>query len=299
MFLQAMCMNVAFTGVPLFLMLTGYLNANKRWSRKYFRSLVRVLSSYLFFVVVTILFRKYWLHQDDMSWFQWFLTIMNFSAVPYGWYIEMWMGLFLLTPFLNLLWKALPDVRHKCGLIAVLAIMSAFPSFLNYHTLELVPNWWENLFPVMYYYLGTYIREYSPQIKAMWNMIAIVVVASVNPVMNITIFHGQEYQWFTISNHSLTCAILATLLFVGLYRTNIRTGIWRTMFTRVSIVSLDIYLVCYIFDQLVYPYFKSLLGTDQTTLFLWWPAIVGSVIVLSYVAAEIKIMLFKLMRIPT
>lgn len=299
MFVQAFCVNIAITGVPLFLMLTGYLNANKRWSRKYFKSLLRVLASYLFFAVITIIFRKYWMHQDEVSWYQWFMNIMNFTAVPYGWYIEMWIGLFLLTPFLNILWKALHDRRNRLGLIGVLIIMSAFPSFLNYHTLELVPNWWENMFPVMYYYIGTYIREYSPRIKSMWAIMSVIVVASINPVLNIILFQGQEYQWFTLSNHSVTCVILAILLFVSLYRVNVNNGILKTMFTRVSVVSLDMYLVCYIFDQLVYPYFKSLLGTNQTTLFIWLPAIVGSVVVLSYVAAELKIILFKLIRIPT
>lgn len=299
MFVQALLMNIAFTGVPLFLMLTGYLNANKRWSKKYFKSLIRVLASYLFFAVITIAFRKYWMHQDEVSWYQWFMNIMNFTAVPYGWYIEMWIGLFLMTPFLNILWKALPDKRNKLGLIAVLIVMSAFPSFLNYHTLELMPNWWENIFPVMFYYIGTYIREYMLKIKSLWIIISVIIVASINPVINITLFHGQEYQWFTLSNHSLTCTIIATLLFVGLYRVNVHVGIIRTIFTRVSMVSLDMYLVCYIFDQLVYPYFKSLLGTDQATLFIWSPAIVGSVFILSYMAAELKNILFRLIRIPT
>lgn len=299
MFVQALLMNIAFTGVPLFLMLTGYLNANKRWSKKYFKSLIRVLASYLFFAVITIAFRKYWMHQDEVSWYQWFMNIMNFTAVPYGWYIEMWIGLFLLTPFLNILWKALPDKRNKLGLIAVLIVMSAFPSFLNYHTLELLPNWWENLFPVMFYYLGTYIREYTPKIKTLWIIIVMIVVASINPILNITLFNGQEYQWFTLCNHSLTCTIIATLLFVMLYRVKIKGKFWRTIFTRVSVVSLDMYLICYIFDQLVYPYFKSILGTDQTTLFIWSPVIVGSVFILSYMAAELKNILFRLIRIPT
>lgn len=50
------------TGVPLFIMMTGFLNAHKtecNW--KYYRGGIRVIIAYLFFAVVTILFRKFWL----------------------------------------------------------------------------------------------------------------------------------------------------------------------------------------------------------------------------------------------
>ena len=50
------------TGVPLFIMMTGYLNAHKvECNRKYYKGMGRVLISYLLFSIITILFRKYYL----------------------------------------------------------------------------------------------------------------------------------------------------------------------------------------------------------------------------------------------
>lgn len=112
MFLQGMSYLLFIsTGVPLFIMMTGFLNAHKvecNW--KYYRGGIRVIITYLFFSVVTILFRKFWL-EEDLSWIKWGLKILDFSAIPYGWYIEMWIGLYLLTPFLNL--RAIPTKRQK------------------------------------------------------------------------------------------------------------------------------------------------------------------------------------------
>ena len=62
MFLQGAAMPLFATGVPLFIMLTGYLNVNKTVSRRYYRGCIRVLVSYLLFSVLTILFHRYWLH---------------------------------------------------------------------------------------------------------------------------------------------------------------------------------------------------------------------------------------------
>ena len=95
MFLQAMSIPLFMTGVPLFLLLTGYLNANKTVSKRYYKGCIRVLASYFLFSLLTILFRKYYL-QEDLTWAKWILKIFDFSAIPYAWYIEMWIGLFLL-----------------------------------------------------------------------------------------------------------------------------------------------------------------------------------------------------------
>ena len=58
MFLQAMSIPLFMTGVPLFLLLTGYLNINKMVSKRYYKSCIRVLASYFLFSLLTILFRK-------------------------------------------------------------------------------------------------------------------------------------------------------------------------------------------------------------------------------------------------
>ena len=56
MFLQGMARTLFMVNVPLFLILTGYLNLNKRVSRGYYRGMVAVLLSYLVISVVTIFF---------------------------------------------------------------------------------------------------------------------------------------------------------------------------------------------------------------------------------------------------
>lgn len=122
LFIQAVAKMLFIIGVPLFILLTGYLNTNKSINKKYYKGGIRVIISYLLFSLITIIFRKYYLH-ESLSWIQWGLKVLDFSAIPYGWYIEMWIGLFLLTPFLNLLYKAIPDQKQKLILIGTLYII--------------------------------------------------------------------------------------------------------------------------------------------------------------------------------
>ena len=130
LFIQGMMNSVFMVGVPLFMMLTGYLNIKKTPTKKYYKGMLRVLVAYLIFSIVTILFRTYFLG-EERSIVQWILAILNYSAIPYAWYIEMWIGLALLTPFLNYLWHAIPNMREKLLLIATLFVMTSLPDLGN------------------------------------------------------------------------------------------------------------------------------------------------------------------------
>lgn len=179
MFLQGMGRTLFMINVPLFLLLTGYLNLNKTINRKYYKGMIAVLVGYVFISVVTILVRDLYLHEHH-SIIQWLLKITDFSAINYAWYIEMWIGLFLLTPFLNILWKNIDTRRHKHILIITLYLLCALPDMFNRYGVSLVPGYWELIYPCAFYFIGAYIREYQPRVKA-WQLIAFIlaVVSSI------------------------------------------------------------------------------------------------------------------------
>ncbi len=138
LFVQGILAPIFVTGVPLFMMLTGYLNINKMPTKKYYKGMIRVLVAYLIFSIATILFRVYYLGEEQ-GFVQWIFAILNYSAIPYAWYIEMWIGLALLTPFLNYLWHAIPSMKQKLLLIATLFVMTALPDFGNRYDMYIFP----------------------------------------------------------------------------------------------------------------------------------------------------------------
>ena len=138
MFIQGMMHSVFMVGVPLFIMLTGYLNINKQPTKKYYKGMIRVLVAYVIFSILTIAFRKFYLG-ENLSLVQWGLKIFNYSAIPYAWYIEMWIGLALLTPFLNYLWKAIPSLKEKLLLIVSLFVMTSLPDLCNRYGMYVFP----------------------------------------------------------------------------------------------------------------------------------------------------------------
>lgn len=285
------------TGVPLFIMMTGYLNAHKvECNRKYYKGMKRVLISYLLFSVITILFRKYYLY-EDLTWIQWGLKILDFSAIPYGWYIEMWIGLYLLIPFLNLLYKAIPTQKQKLILLVTLYVLTALPDLLNRYGLHLVPGFWQSVFPLTYFFIGSYVREYEPELKGkkiVVAIIAILAICAINPVF--TMLFAKEHTMIQIAGGSngVFGTIVAVLTFILLYKIDIRNVWTKKVLTHISLLSLDMYLCCYIFDKIFYPYFIERYFVDQAQFGIYFFVIVPLVFVASLLTAQVKEWIFLL-----
>lgn len=298
MFLQGMSyLLFNAIGVPLFIMMTGFLNAHKtecNW--KYYRGGIRVITAYLFFAVVTILFRKFWL-EENLSWIKWGLKILDFSVIPYGWYIEMWIGLYLLTPFLNLMYKAIPTKRQKQILLVTLFVLTALPDLFNRYGFYLVPGFWQKVFPLTFFFIGSYIREYEPRLtgKKVWMaIVAIIVVCAINPVFNMLFVKNHAMIQIVGGSSGVFGTIVAVLTFLLLYKIDIKNYTTTNVLKRISLLSLDMYLCCWIFDKLFYSCFLDRYFVSQSQFGKYFFVIVPLVFLSSLVVAQLKEWLFAL-----
>lgn len=295
MFLQATSYVIFALGVPWFLMLTGFLNRNKTVNRDYYKGCIRVLVSYVFFSVVTILFRKYYL-MEELSWIEWGKKILDFTAIPYAWYIEMWIGLFLLTPFLNMLYKAIPTQRQKKMLLLTLLLLVAVAFTLNSNGRRLAPNFWKDLFPVLYFYLGSYIAEYKPKVQSRTLWLIVLVCALITPCYNLLQSYEHPYSDSFGGHLGVIGVVLAISIFLLLYQWNTQNPTARTVLSKISLLSLDMYLCCYMMDRLVYPYFIEHHFVNQSQFGKWFFVIIPILFTGSFAIAWVKDKVWKLVE---
>lgn len=298
MFLQGMGRTLFLVNVPLFLIITGYLNLNKVISRKYYSGMVSVLLSYIFISAVTIIFRERLLN-EHYSPIQWILKITDFSAISYAWYIEMWIGLFLLTPFLNILWKNIETKRHKRILIATLYLLCALPDMFNRYGVHLVPGYWEVVYPCGFFFIGAYIKEYQPSV-ATWKLIGFILLCSlINPVFNAIFISDHSMIQLVGDGNGMIGMPLATAFFLLVYKIKISNNYVSKALASISKASLDMYLSSYMFDVVIYSYLISHYYVNQSQFGLWFFLIVPTVFSCSYIFAIIKRTLFHLLHLPT
>ena len=165
--------------VPLYMLLSGYLSAEKHIPLTrpgllgYYKKLLPIFLTYALSTGVILLYRVLWLGEEQ--------TIRSavknlLSFQQYSWYMNMYFGLLLLTPFLNALWQSLATPAARRALLAVLLVLTVLPGMVNIYHLhsaetllhpwlstsydQLVPDWWQRLYPITYYFLGGYLRAH-------------------------------------------------------------------------------------------------------------------------------------------
>lgn len=130
LFIQSFLRWIFYICVPLFVVATGYLQSKKEISSKHYKGLLPVLGVYIFYSVATIFVRIHFF-DEKASFINWVYKILRFEADGYSWYVNMYIGLFLLIPFLNLIHNNLKSKKEHIILIGTLIFLCGLPSFFN------------------------------------------------------------------------------------------------------------------------------------------------------------------------
>ena len=179
--------------VPMFMTLSGYLLCKKKVELRSYKGLIKILIIYLLCSFLCIAYKEY-VDFQDYEWYSIARGILDYTAAPYAWYIEMYINLFLIAPFLNVLYNGLPSRKQKRALLFVFLLATALPGVINIYEFQtpgwwlypqyssdyvrFLPQWWTNLFPLTYYFLGCYLREFEWKLKP-WKAFVLMIASFV------------------------------------------------------------------------------------------------------------------------
>ena len=256
--------------VPLFMILTGYLMSHKTLSRKYYSGISKTLIVFVLATLACMIFKA--VHNNEpLSLKSFILGTLDFTGANYSWYIEMYIGLFLLVPFLNLAYNKLKNKKQKQVLVFTLVFMTIIPTLFNIFNFDnpawwsdpktsdtfakLVPSWWMGFYPIAYYFTGCYIREYGIRLKTRSTLVLFLLAIVIFGTFNFYRSYGTTFKsgsyifWYGFEPY-----VLSVLLFVLLSRIKTDNMNEKVKFVlwKVSDLALGIYLISFIFDTLVY-----------------------------------------------
>ncbi len=278
--------------VPMFLILTGYLMSNKTLSKGYYKGIRKTLIIFVIASVLCMAFKAIHenpvaktafynfnlpsmfsaIHKDGAySLKAYLLSIFDFTGANYSWYIEMYIGLFLMAPFLNLAYHKLESKKNKQILLATFIFITAVPTIFNIFNFDtatwwvtptendtfqkLIPAFWMSLYPITFYFTGSYIREYGIKLRT----------RSMVGVLCVSLFLFSAFNWFRSYGGGFKSGIyvywygfepyvLSTLIFTLLSRVksdNWKPGV-KLVLWKISDLALGIYLMSFVFDELIY-----------------------------------------------
>lgn len=280
------------TCVPLFLVLSGYLISDNKFDKKYCKKIIRVLLTYILCSFVCIAFKSI-IQNNGVDVKRDILSIFSYTGAPYSWYVNLYIGMFLLFPFLNVLWEGLANQKQKKNLLIVLFVITILPSFFNIYNFDnlswflkpssnrvyyqLVPNYLVNLYPILYFYVGKYLREFGLKISVKRNVVSILILLLLFGAFNYYRNYGELFEWASYVDYfSFECfaiTILLSNLILKYFKFDIKNGVFRKLVIKLSYLTFGAYLLSYIFDSLYYPLLQNYAPYLKDRLILLLPMI--------------------------
>ncbi|WP_042462555.1 acyltransferase [Neobacillus dielmonensis] len=280
--------------VPLFLIITGYLQLEKKPTKQYFKKIIPILIIYLFYSIIAIMVRKYYFKEHKTA-IEWLAMVLNFNANNYSWYINMFIGLFLLSPYINILYKNIATKKQKVVLILVFLFITGVPTFFNLKAREVLffPDFWVGIYPLTYYLIGSFIREYQVKVNKLTGAVALLLITLLETFIEVHYANGGNFTGAAGYYSSLVVVIHATIFFLLFYDINIKVNFIAKILSLISILSLDIYLASNITDKFVYQYVFTNVFKSQPQVIYYAVPIVFSTFGLSFLVSLIRHKLIK------
>ena len=230
---------VALCCVPLFMVLSGYLCIHSTSLKNICLRLLTPMLSFLMIMGLHLLLSRYYFGQTISVAY----ALNCIVGMDLSWYLEMYIGLSLLMPFLNTLWAHL-SIKNQNSLVLMLLLLTSVGSVSN----RLLPTYWEGLYPIMYYFVGAWIRERDVHWRCTRLFIALSMVFLLETIRTFADVNGGLFSWSIFGGYQCSYnagpVILATVLIVLLfYRVNVRFKPFRWLVEHASRHSLSIYLI--------------------------------------------------------
>ena len=244
--------------VPMYMMLTGYLKCGKRWDKSYYMSLIPILLSWFLISVIHYIYRSNVLHEEKTAR-EWIGELLGFKMATYSWYIGMYIGLILISPIINLVWMTIKNKKGHIAVVISLVLVTFVPSTINSMGVlsegsTILPSYFTALYPITYYVIGCYIKTYKPKPNSIACVITALFVGVVMAFVNISTRTQADnfYTGYGLEYSNIMLAAVTVLLFLAVYRLNVKNELVKKLAKIISSCVLEMYLISYIFDNKIY-----------------------------------------------
>ena len=271
MVIMTLMRNLFLLCIPLFLLLTGYLQGNKKFepNKKYYFKISKVIVPYLIIMTFDLIF--------IINVLKWEYSVKEYidnylSFTHYSWYVEMYIGLFLLIPFLNLIWLNLKNKTWERALVITMFILMIAPTIFNYYQFDaenimkcanddywsIFPNWGAGVYPLAYYFTGAYLAKNKDDFK-MKPIFAFLIFLSTWAVFGsytlIRCWDGKPsvHSWLNYNSWGLYFMGVTLFIFINNINFEAAPKLLKKFLAKLSDLSFGAYLASWMLDQWFYP----------------------------------------------
>lgn len=253
--------------VPLFILVSGFLSTRIKPNKKLYINILNVYSRYIFMSLISYQVMVLFGIREPRSLLKMISLAMKFDLIS-GWYIELYVSLMLIAPYLNILVDSLSRTQFK-RLIITLIISITLPPLINTNTnifrAIYLPSFWPNLYPVVYYVIGNYIFKYKDEIVINRLKLLVVMLISIFFIFFTVYSEANPYTWAADGYYqSIIQVILSTSFFLFIF--SFRNLPDSNLVKFISSNTLNTYIVSLPIDRILYTNLILLLGDAQSLI---------------------------------
>ena len=150
-----------------------------------------------------------------------------------------------------------------------------------------LPYWWVEIYPLAYYAAGAWLREYPLKIGSGKLLALCAALAALMGAFGYLAAEGGTYLWQPEDNwNSWPLMLQGVALFSCLSRVRSAPRPVAWVIGRVAKLSLGMYLVSWVADQIVYPRLIAAVPAVHLRI-LWMPLTVLAAVLLSLILAQV------------
>lgn len=280
---------LAHACIGIWVILSGYLCGKNKFNKKYLFKLCKILLGYVFTSIIIILFSNL-VNNSNISIGDAISQILSFKVNSYVWYVEMYIGLFLLIPFLNILYNKLKKKERQILLI-ILLIISSLTSTLYFFiplkfSTSLFSDYWTVTFPIMFYFVGRYLKDYPLKISNLKKLSYILIILLIQTILSYVIYHGNGFPVeFKVGQaggfYNLFTVFIAILIFS--FVKDIKKVRCERVVNVIATSTFEMYLISNLFDNLFYGHLHSVTVSSLGTYFIDFLLAISFVFICSFI----------------
>ena len=293
-----------FVCVNAYVLISGYFMINSKF--KISRILTVWLQTFFYSVIIYAI-----LIAVNIQPFSFSALVKSFLPITTQryWFVTYYVGMCILSPFLNLALKAMTQNQHKLVLVFGFIVFSVYPTLSYGYNPFGVFNIHSVLAFSYLYCVGAYFRLYETKINKNKFLLSYVVLSMITFASKIVIefattaILGHKLGTSVLSNYSSITVVLASVcLFLFFAKTEVKSSIVSKIVLFISPLTFGVYLI---HDNLYFREYLwgSLLKTSKLSNsgLLILPIGIGivSLIFACCIAIEfLRQQLFKLIKVP-
>lgn len=303
--------NLFLLCIPLFLLLTGYLQGNKKMepNKKYYLKILKILVPFLIIMtfdliyIVNVLGWEYGVKE----------YIHNYTSFThYSWYVEMYIGLFMLIPFLNLIWQNLKNKKQERILVLTMFILMIAPSIFNYYQFDaenimactsdeywsIFPNWWTGVYPLAYYFTGAYLAKNKDDFKlkpvfAFLIFLGTWAIFGTYTVLRCWGGKASMHSWVNYNSWGIYFMGIALFIFLNSIKFKSTPNFIAKFIAKLSDLSFGAYLASWMLDQYMYSKVLNVKVPVMEDRLIWYIPCVLTAVTVAYIISFIADLLYQ------